>query len=79
MLLLDLQFGTIIMRRERLAHMLTAASLLIAKHCKSEEEVTLRDWIKKVTYMCLISKIIAIIRYRLGKYNTLREFKVKWK
>lgn len=41
-LLLDLQVGSLVGHKELLAHMLTTASLLIAKYWKLEEEVTLR-------------------------------------
>lgn len=43
MLLLDFNFGGIVVYKEVLAHMLTAASLLIAGNWKSEEDLSLSD------------------------------------
>lgn len=67
------------MFKELLTHMLTAATLLIVKYWKSDEEVTDREWIEKVKYMCLVNKLTAIIRYRAGKVNVLKAFETEWK
>lgn len=69
MLLLDFQFGGIVVRKEILEHMLPAASLLITKYWKSRKEVSLREWLEMIRYMYLISKLTAIISYRMGKEN----------
>lgn len=69
MLLLDCECVRVVMFKEILAHMLTAATLLTAKHWKSEE-VTIREWIEKVKDMCLVNKLTAIIKYRTGNINT---------
>lgn len=64
MLLLDSEYGRIIIGKELLAHILTAATLLIAKWWKLKEEVSVWEWIMKIRYMCLINKLTAIIRNR---------------
>lgn len=63
------------MHKEVLAHMLTAATLLIAKHWKSQENVTIADWVAKLKYICLINKLTATIKYRMGKTNALQTLK----
>lgn len=68
MLLLDFNhWGVMIWVRELLANMLTAATLLIAKHWKAQEELTTTDWTEEVKYMCLVNKLTASIRVRKGK------------
>lgn len=58
--------------------MLTAASLLIAVNGKSEEELLLRDWDSKVRYMCLISQLTAISRYRAAEKSAITDFNSHW-
>lgn len=79
MLLLDFEYGGVVTFKILLAHMLTAATLLIAKPWKSEKELQLMDWIEKIRYMCLVNKLTAIIIYRTGNATALRDFKVEWK
>lgn len=49
MLLLDLIMVVIL--KGLLAYMLTATSLLVAKHWKAQEKVTLSDWVVKIRDM----------------------------
>lgn len=64
--------------RELLTHMLIAAALLIAEHWKEHEKVTMTEWIAKVRYMCLISKLTAVMRHWGGQSNALNAFKLQW-
>lgn len=78
MVLLDFDYGRVVMLKVLLAHMLTASSLIIAKHWKAQVEVTLADWIMKVRYMALVNKLMAINRFTLGKMNVLKEYELEW-
>lgn len=54
--------------------MLTAATLLIAQRWKSVEVPTLREWLSKVHYMCLVNKLSAMCRYGAGYVNDVKMF-----
>lgn len=78
MLWLDFHGGGVVILRELLAHILAAATLLIAKHWKMRRKVTMMDWIGKIQYMCLINKLTVIIKYRGGQINVLNAFELEW-
>lgn len=73
MLLLDIDFGRIVLCRELLAVMLTVESTLTALNWKSEEELLLKNWVGSVRQMCLISRLTAISRYRAGNEKVLSD------
>lgn len=63
--------------RKLLVHMLTVATLLIAKQWKLEE-VKATDWIEKLRTVALMSKLSARTRYRAGNQTALEEFRTHW-
>lgn len=74
MLLLDFEHAGVVLLKDFLAHMLTAATLIIiAKPWKTQEKASVTDWIAKVKYMCLINKLTAIIKVRMGNTNALKK------
>lgn len=71
MLLFDFKFAGV------MAHLLTAVSLLIAKFRKVQQMVAIEDWIRKINYIGFMHKLSAIIRYREGHVNAVKEFEME--
>lgn len=69
MLLLDFENGGVVMFREVLVHVLTAATLLIAKYWKDQRKVTITDRTAKIKCMCLMNKLATISRIGMGNAN----------
>lgn len=61
-----------------LAHMLTAATLMVGKHWKLEKDVSIKERVEKIRYVCLINKLTAIMRYRPGNSNALTTYCSEW-
>lgn len=59
------------------ANMLTVATLLISNTWKSAEIPLISEWLGKIRYMGLISKISAMGKYRTGRRNTLEKFQIQ--
>lgn len=64
MILMDFGFFKIPHYRLLLANLLPAVSLLVAKVRKLEESPSMEDWVIKVRFMCLVSKLSAMNSYR---------------
>lgn len=79
LLLLDFDFVGATVKRCILAYMLTAALLLVAKHWKTQEGLTISDWVLKLQSICTMSKLTAIMRFRNGQPNALKAFASEWK
>lgn len=56
-----------------------AATALITLNWKSQEALVIEAGMVRVRwYMCLISTLLAICRYRSGQGNALKGFEVQW-
>lgn len=78
MLLIDFEHFNWQSHQMLLANLLTTASLLIAKGWKLEDPPTLVEWIVKVRLMCLVSKLSALCRYRVGAEQFMVKFSCHW-
>lgn len=78
MVLFDFEIFQVVRYRILLANLLTAASLLIAKIWKLGTVPSLEDWITKITYMCPMSKLSSLAKYREGAGQVLAEYNHCW-
>lgn len=64
--------------KELLANMLAAANLLIAQRWKTGEVPSLDEWLLKVCHLCLLNKLSAACRYRMGSAHALKNNSLHW-
>lgn len=69
---MDFEFAGVRARKTILAHMLTAALLQITKQWKTQEHLAVTDGLMKLQYICLMSKLTAVMRLRNGHLNAVR-------
>lgn len=52
--------------------------MLIAKMWKLQDTLKLSDWVGKMRFVCLMSKVTALYKYRAGVEQALRDFMCQW-
>lgn len=78
MLLADLAGTEIGSKKNVVANMLTAASMLTAGKWKTQDIWTITEWFIKVRIVRLLAKLLAICRYRDGNVDALTTFVQQW-
>lgn len=78
MLLLDFEHFQLDCYRRLLANLFTAVSLLIASVWKLEMAPSMKVWITKISYMCLMGKLSALAKYRQGVESTITDYTNCW-
>lgn len=60
--------------KDFIAHLLTSATLLIAKRWDMTDVSAIKEWFSKIRYMCLLNKLSAMCTYGVGNVNVLKVF-----
>lgn len=61
-----------------IANMLTTATIPIVKKWKPAEIPSMNEWLSKVRYVGLMSKLTAICNYRAGHKSAVLSFYMQW-
>lgn len=65
--------------KDLLANMLTAGIAVLVQKRQTARIPHVREWMLKVCYVCLLNKLSAVCRYRLGNTNALPNIQLQWK